>query len=196
MRSPRPLCKKARPQSAFQRDYSAEGGTIWLSRSPAETDHLGQILGRCARGGEVLALFGNLGTGKTALVRGLATGLGASPSNVSSPTFTLIHEYHGRRSLAHADLYRIRSSTELPHLGLSEYLDGHRVVAIEWAEKAGAELPPDRLEICFEHLTTRTRLVRLKALGIQARRLLTLAEKQWSQLGPVIGSNMRTPHDD
>lgn len=177
MPSPRPLPKRAAPRPASRFDRSAEGETVWISRSPGETDRLGRILGGCARGGEVLALFGDLGTGKTALVRGLATGLGASPARVTSPSFVLIHEYHGRLPLAHADLYRIRSSTELPHLGLAEYLEGRGVVAIEWAEKAATELPPDRLEVRLEHRTNRTRRIRFRAWGARARRLLTRAKK-------------------
>lgn len=193
MPSRKPLPRRARPGSTRRgREGSTEAETHVLSRSPSETDRLGRILGLCARGGEVLALFGDLGTGKTALVRGLAAGLGASPSSVSSPTFVLLHEYHGRLPLAHADLYRIQSNTELPHLGLSDYLEGPGVVAIEWAEKAGAELPPDRLEVHLEHRTDRTRQVRFKAMGERARRLLSRANKQWRQRGQGRGSNKRT----
>src|SRR3990167_1165131 len=74
-----------------------------LSKSVAETDRLGRRIGRSLQGGEVVALYGELGSGKTALVRGMAAGAGASPRSVSSPTFVLIHEYHGRVRLAHAD---------------------------------------------------------------------------------------------
>lgn len=120
----------------------------------------------------MLALYGELGSGKTALVRGMAAGLGAPPRSVSSPTFVLIHEYHGRLRLAHADLYRLDSVAELPHIGLSEYDDGRTVTAIEWAEKAGAELPADRLEIHLRHRSPVARAITFVPKGTRARRLL------------------------
>ena len=143
-----------------------------MSKSAADTDRLGRRIGRSLRGGEIVALYGELGSGKTALVRGMAAGLGASPRSVSSPTFVLIHEYHGRLRLAHADLYRLDSVSELPHIGLSEYDDGHTVTAIEWAEKAGGELPADRLEIHLRHRSPVTREIAFVPRGMRARRLL------------------------
>lgn len=152
----------------------------YRSRSAAETDRLGQVLGLCLRGGHVIALFGDLGTGKTVLVRGIAAGLGAPPRNVSSPTFVLVHEYRGRLPLVHADLYRIASETELPHLGLSDYLDGRHVVAIEWAEKAGRELPDDRLEIMLRHHSQTTREIILTPTGADSREFLSRARRRWA----------------
>jgi tRNA threonylcarbamoyladenosine biosynthesis protein TsaE len=149
-----------------------------LTKSAAETDRLGRAIGRCARGGDVVALYGELGSGKTALVRGLAAGLGAPRQAVSSPTFVLIHEYHGRLRLAHADLYRIESATELPHIGLSDYEDGRTVLAIEWADKAGRELPGDRLDVHLRHQGPTTREIVLRPNGPQARRLLALVRRQ------------------
>jgi tRNA threonylcarbamoyladenosine biosynthesis protein TsaE len=143
-----------------------------LSKSIADTDRLGRRIGRSLRGGEVVALYGELGTGKTALVRGMAAGLGAPPRAVSSPTFVLIHEYHGRLRLAHADLYRLDSAAELPHIGLSVYDDGRTVTAIEWADKADRHLPADRLEIHLRHRSPATREMAFVPRGAQARRLL------------------------
>ena len=125
-----------------------------------------------------MALYGELGTGKTALVRGVAAGLGAPPRAVSSPTFVLVHEYRGRLRLAHADLYRIQTAAELPHVGLSDYLDGNTVVAIEWAEKAGPELPQDRLEIHLSHRREFSRGILLKASGSCSRGLLARVMKR------------------
>lgn len=143
-----------------------------VSKSPAETDRLGRRIGRALQGGETLALYGDLGTGKTALVRGMAEGLGASPQAVSSPTFVLIHEYHGRLRLAHADLYRLDSAEDLRHTGLSEYDDGGTVTAIEWAEKAGADLPADRLEVYLRHRSPTAREIVFVPHGARASRLL------------------------
>lgn len=119
-----------------------------------------------------MALYGDLGSGKTALVRGMAAGLGASPRAVSSPTFVLIHEYHGRLRLAHADLYRLDSARELSHIGLSDYDDGRTVTVVEWADKAGHELPADRLEVHLRHRSPNVREIVFIPRGAQARRLL------------------------
>jgi tRNA threonylcarbamoyladenosine biosynthesis protein TsaE len=143
-----------------------------LSKSVAETDRLGRRIGRSLQGGELVALYGELGSGKTALVRGMAAGLGAPPQAVSSPTFVLIHEYHGRVRLAHADLYRLDSATELPHIGLSDYDDGQTVTAIEWADKAGHDLPADRLEIHLQHRSPSVREITFVPRGARARLLL------------------------
>ena len=142
-----------------------------LLRSPRETHYLGQCIGTLLRGGEVLALRGELGTGKTSLVRGIAEGLRAEPAMVSSPTFTLIHEYQGRLRLIHADLYRLTIS-QLENIGLNDYLDGHAVTAIEWADRWGAGLPSDRLEICLSHHASGARRVGLVAQGPSAQELL------------------------
>ncbi|TLY12745.1 MAG: tRNA (adenosine(37)-N6)-threonylcarbamoyltransferase complex ATPase subunit type 1 TsaE [Nitrospirae bacterium] len=115
-----------------------------LLRSSTDTEQLGRFIGQSLRGGEVLALYGELGTGKTTLVRGIAAGLEVPSHLVNSPTFVLIHEYQGRVPLAHVDLYRIEAQPELQHIGLSDYLDGQTVVAIEWADKGGVSEPPER----------------------------------------------------
>src|SRR5688572_12726937 len=113
---------------------SATSNLPWklVSTSHQHTERLGQAIGRALRGGETIALFGPLGAGKTALVRGIAHGLGASPMAVTSPTFVVIHEYNqGRLPLVHVDLYRIRTLSELESTGLTEYFSGQSVTAIE-----------------------------------------------------------------
>jgi len=157
---------------------SLPGTWYCLSKSVAETDRLGRRIGRSLQGGEIVALYGELGSGKTALVRGMAAGLGAAPQDVSSPTFVLIHEYRGRVRLAHADLYRLDSTAELRHIGLSDYDDGRTVTAIEWAGKAGAELPADRLEIHLQHRSPNVREITFIPGGARARRLLARVRVQ------------------
>ena len=119
-----------------------------------------------------MALYGELGTGKTTLVRGLARGLDIPPQLVGSPSFVLIREYRGRFPLAHADLFRLESEEDVQRLGLSEYFDGHTVVAIEWADKGASALPPDCLAVHLGHHSPSTRTVTLTATGPQSRRLL------------------------
>lgn len=119
-----------------------------LSTSEEATASAGQLLGRSLKSGAVVLLFGNLGAGKTAFVRGLARGLEASADEVTSPTFTLIHEYRGRLTLHHVDLYRLEPR-EVEDLGLDELIAGDGVVAIEWAERWN-ERPPDAIEVRIE----------------------------------------------
>jgi tRNA threonylcarbamoyladenosine biosynthesis protein TsaE len=137
-----------------------------------KTDQLGCVIGGVLEGGEFLALFGALGAGKTALVRGIATGLGARAEVVSSPTFVLLHEYRGRLPLAHIDLYRLNSSKEAESIGLGDYLSGQTVVAVEWADKAPEILPEDRLEIELRHSSVRSRSIEFRATGPQSSTLL------------------------
>lgn len=112
-----------------------------ISHSPGETFELGRRIAATLRGGEVLALDGELGAGKTQFVKGLAAGLGHD-SDVTSPTFTLIHEYTGGRlPLYHFDFYRLESEDEAIRAGLDDYLGGNGVLAIEWAGKFPALLP-------------------------------------------------------
>ena len=121
-----------------------------LTSSEEETSAVGEQLARSLPAGAVVLLFGELGAGKTAFVRGLARGLGASPDDVSSPTFTLIQEYAGRITLYHVDLYRLESR-EVPDLGLDDLLLGGGVVAIEWAERWPGR-PHDAIEVTIEHV--------------------------------------------
>jgi len=152
-----------------------------VSTSHRQTARLGQVIGLMLRGGETIALYGPLGAGKTALVRGIAVGLGASPAAVTSPTFVVIHEYQGRLPFAHVDLYRIRSPRELESTGLSEYFSGQTVTAIEWADKGTAALPHDRIEIALNHRAARSRTIQLNVTGPKSSEVLALVRRQYSR---------------
>jgi tRNA threonylcarbamoyladenosine biosynthesis protein TsaE len=107
----------------------------FISHSPAETESLGELWGRDAQRGLVIALSGDLGAGKTALVRGFARGLGAT-TRVHSPTFTLVNEYGGGRlKLFHLDLYRLETAEQIHSAGIEEFLQPDGVAVIEWAER-------------------------------------------------------------
>jgi tRNA threonylcarbamoyladenosine biosynthesis protein TsaE len=140
-------------------------------RSPRQTHRLGRYLGKFLKGGDIVALFGDVGTGKTTLVKGIADGLLAEPTAVSSPTFTLIHEYRGRLRLIHTDLYRL-TAAQLEDTGLNEYFDDRCVTVIEWADRWTHGLPPDRLEVRLSHDNPGTRRAVLTAGGLSAGRLL------------------------
>ncbi|MEI8063965.1 MAG: tRNA (adenosine(37)-N6)-threonylcarbamoyltransferase complex ATPase subunit type 1 TsaE [Verrucomicrobiota bacterium] len=121
-----------------------------ISHSADETIAFGRQLAGSLRTGDVLALTGDLGAGKTCLVKGLATGLGITHA-VTSPTFTLIHEYRGGRlPLAHIDLYRLATASEAINIGIEEYLGGAGVTVVEWAERIESLLPAQTRRI---HLT-------------------------------------------
>lgn len=109
---------------------------IFETRSEAETQEAGAALAARLRPGAWVLLFGDLGAGKTAFVRGMAEGLGVDPGEVSSPTFTLVQEYRGRVPFYHVDLYRV-AGVEVDDLGLEELGAAGGVVAVEWAERLG-----------------------------------------------------------
>lgn len=117
---------------------------VYDTHSPEETEALGQRLARTLRPGDVIALDGDLGAGKTAFTRGLARGLGYS-GQVTSPTFTIVNEYDGGRlSLFHFDLYRLSSPEELFDIGWEDYLDRGGVCCVEWSALGGDYLASAR----------------------------------------------------
>ena len=127
-----------------------------ISHSPAETEALGEQLGRMAACGLVVALSGELGAGKTQLVRGLARGLGIS-SRVHSPTFTLVNEYGGGRlKLFHLDLYRLETREQILSAGIEEFLSPDGVAVIEWAERLANE------ELRMQNADTKHRLISVR----------------------------------
>ena len=116
------------------------------SHSPAETERFAEELASKLKGGDVLAFKGGLGTGKTTFVRGLARGLG-SQSEVSSPTFALVHEYSCTPPLYHFDMYRIHTFDDLYSTGFFDYLDSGGILAVEWSENIDGALPPETITV-------------------------------------------------
>lgn len=119
------------------------------SNSTEETEAIGEKLAGTLQGNEVIALYGGMGMGKTAFVRGLARGLGVS-AEVSSPTFALVHEYRGRIPLYHFDMYRVGGWDDLYSTGFFDYLDSGAVMVIEWSENIEAALPDGVIRITLE----------------------------------------------
>ncbi len=116
-----------------------------------DTRKFGISLGVQAASGQVIGLIGDLGTGKTTLTKYIAEGLGVS-ENISSPTFTIVKEYHsGRLPLYHFDVYRIGDPEELFDIGADEYFDGDGLCVVEWADMVMSQLPEDTMFICIEY---------------------------------------------
>ena len=121
----------------------------FVTHAPSETEALGERLGERLTDGRVVAMFGGMGMGKTAFVRGLARGLGFE-GEVSSPTFSIVHEYlGGRMPLYHFDMYRVESWGDLASCGFFDYLDLGGVLAVEWSEHIERALPADALRVEF-----------------------------------------------
>ncbi|MEP0547743.1 MAG: tRNA (adenosine(37)-N6)-threonylcarbamoyltransferase complex ATPase subunit type 1 TsaE [Rhodothermales bacterium] len=122
------------------------------SASPDETVALGQRLAGVLQPGDVLALYGDLGAGKTHLVKGLCAGLGIPAASVSSPTFTLVNEYDGALPVYHIDAYRIERTEEFFELGYETYFFGDGVCLVEWPERVEPLVPDHALRLRLTHL--------------------------------------------
>jgi tRNA threonylcarbamoyladenosine biosynthesis protein TsaE len=127
---------------------------------------LGRKLGQLARPGDVITLAGDLGAGKTTLTQAIGEGLGV-PNHfyITSPTFSLLHEYPGRLPLYHMDLYRLAGEGELENLGFEDYIYGDGLTVIEWPDRLGSMLPDDRLEVCLEFVGPDGRTAAFMACG-------------------------------
>ncbi|MBQ5840664.1 MAG: tRNA (adenosine(37)-N6)-threonylcarbamoyltransferase complex ATPase subunit type 1 TsaE [Clostridia bacterium] len=130
----------------------------YLSTSPAETEAYGRRLAAELHGGSVVALFGGMGMGKTALVRGLADGLGLK-AEVSSPTFALVHDYGGQPPLVHFDMYRVNGWEDLYSTGFFDYLDAGAILVVEWSENIENALPPDAIRLRLSRVDEHTRQI-------------------------------------
>lgn len=149
------------------------------------TQALGAALGSVVRSGDVVALQGDLGAGKTNLAQGLARGLGVT-EDVNSPTFILANEYtSGRLALYHVDAYRVASADQAAGFGLDDYLNGEGVTVVEWAERVRGALPQDVLWIELEYINENERRLKATAHGLRAGELLALWK---SKLDHAVGN--------
>jgi tRNA threonylcarbamoyladenosine biosynthesis protein TsaE len=120
--------------------------TEFISNSAKQTEKIGYNLGTRLNSGDFVALFGNMGTGKTTFVRGLAEGLGVFDF-VSSPTFALVHEYHGKLTLFHFDMYRVNTWDDLYSTAFYDYLTYNGVIVVEWSENIETALPEGYIRV-------------------------------------------------
>lgn len=139
--------------------------------SREETEHVGEQIGRAARPDDVIALWGELGSGKTTLVRGIARGLGIDEREVTSPTFVIVHEHEGGRlPLFHIDFYRL-SPGDAPSTGWDEALSRGGLTAIEWPDRVERSLPADRLDVHLTNEGADERHLQLEPTGPRSTRL-------------------------
>lgn len=132
----------------------------YIAHNPEDTMELGKKIGAGLKKGDVVCVFGELGAGKTCLIKGIALGLGISESEyVRSPTFTILLTYQGNLPLHHFDFYRLSDTGEIEELGLSEYFLGDGVCAVEWPERLGPLLPENRIDILIEEISESDRKI-------------------------------------
>ena len=136
-----------------------------LSRSPAETESVGYKVGKVLTAGMVVKLYGNLGAGKTTMVRGIARAFGIPRESVVSPSFTIITEYESTPRFLHIDLYRIRGSSDLESTGIWDAIGDDAVAIVEWPEHAGDELPEDALVIRIDQVSDDEREITIEGIN-------------------------------
>ncbi len=146
-----------------------------ISGSVHDTVTLGEKLGELVKAGDFIALTGELGSGKTHFVKGVAAGVGVDSSiRVTSPTYTIMNVYAGRLPLYHFDLYRLAGSGDVSDLGFEEYFYGAGVSIVEWAERLQDVLPGERLSVTFDYLDEDVRKITVKPYGERYEELLEL----------------------
>lgn len=137
---------------------------VFETHSETETEQAGAALAANLPDGTVVAMYGELGSGKTAFVRGMARGMGIS-CRVSSPTFTIVNEYRGARELIHFDMYRLQSGDELFEIGWEDYVNRGSICAVEWSENVEDAFYGDELVVRFEKTSATGRRITILERG-------------------------------
>ena len=145
---------------------STSGKFEVLSESPEETAALGRRLGERLFPGACVALYGELGSGKTVFARGVIHGAGVEDSvSVTSPSFVIVSEYKGRLAIHHIDAYRLAGAKDIIDLGSTELLFGEAVSIVEWADRVASELPDERIDVTLEVAGESERRIEMRATG-------------------------------
>ena len=138
---------------------------IYYTNSDKETEAVGEQFGRTVKDGTVVAMYGDLGAGKTAFVRGMARGMGIT-ERVSSPTYTIVNEYLGDRTLIHFDMYRLGSGDELFDIGWEDYLARGAVCAVEWSENVEEAFYGDEIILTIEKTSDTSRKITIEGADV------------------------------
>ena len=138
---------------------------VYYTNSDKETEAIGEAFGRSVKDGTVIAMYGDLGAGKTAFVRGMARGMGID-ERVSSPTFTIVNEYLGDRTLIHFDMYRLGSADELFDIGWEDYLARGAVCAVEWSENVEEAFYGDEIRLTIEKTSDTSRKITIEGADV------------------------------
>ena len=138
---------------------------VYYTNSDKETEAIGEQFGRSVKDGTVIAMYGDLGAGKTAFVRGMARGMGIT-ERVSSPTFTIVNEYLGDRTLIHFDMYRLGSADELFDIGWEDYLARGAVCAVEWSENVEEAFYGDEVRLTIEKTSDTSRKITIEGADV------------------------------
>ncbi len=141
----------------------------YISSGPDETEKIGFRLGKCLKPGDVVGLYGELGSGKTTMVKGIASAFGIRDKDVASASFTIISEYSSVPAFTHIDLYRIEREEEIDEIGLWEHLGGQEIAVIEWAEKAESGLPRDAIKVRLKSLDNNVRDITIEGIDEKSR---------------------------
>jgi len=144
----------------------------YMSKGPEETKDIGYRLGMLLKPGDVVGLYGELGAGKTTMVKGIARAFGIDEREVMSASFTIISEYATNPPFAHIDLYRIEDASDFSEIGLWDQLGGEGISVIEWPEKAGGLLPGDMITVMVKSINDSLREITIEGID----------EKNWNNL--------------
>jgi tRNA threonylcarbamoyladenosine biosynthesis protein TsaE len=157
-----------------------EGIWEWMTEGPEQTLGLGRLFGGMLAEGFLVALMGDLGSGKTVLAKGIAKGLGVEDEReVTSPSFVLVNEYRGRLPVRHVDLYRLQGPGEVEDLGWEELISLPGVTLVEWAEKAHNLLPAERIEVHLQWVSAGVRRLVFIGKGRTAKNLVDRLGQEW-----------------
>ena len=156
-----------------------------ISSSPQETEHIGSLLGKMLTRGDIIALSGELGSGKTTLVKGLAQGMGFDREEVVSPSFTLVNEYEGPLPLFHIDLYRLGDERDLREIGYEEYIGEAGVAVIEWADRVRNAVPHESLWITLRYQYAERREIVMQPHGDRYEKIIEELRRRVYNKNPV-----------
>lgn len=158
-----------------------------ITSGPEQTWRTGRLLGELLDTGDTVCLFGDLGAGKTNFTYGIARGLDVQEQYITSPTFTFVNEYQGRVPLYHIDLYRLKDPDELESIGFGEYIESDGVTVIEWAERAGDELPAKGLSVYLSHVDEQSREIGFLGEGERYEKLVEELKLELDRTRPLTG---------